>query len=257
MALVEISRSDRIATVTFNRPEALNALNGEVLRAFRAAIREIASQKDIAVVIVTGAGEKAFIAGADISEMKPMNEAQAREFAATGQGILFELESMPQITIAAVNGFALGGGCEFAMGCDLIYASEKAKFGQPEVGLGITPGFGGTQRLWKLVGPMKAREMVYTGGMIDALEAERIGLVAKVFPPNELIPKVTEIAKTIASKGPEAVRRSKLAFREGMNADLKRGCEVEKEAFAKCFAHPDQKEGMGAFLEKRKPNWKE
>jgi enoyl-CoA hydratase len=256
MPLVELKKSEKIATVTIHRPEALNALNGEVLKAFRAVTRELAAQNDILVVILTGAGEKAFVAGADISEMKPMNRKEAIDFASLGQEALLEWEKLPQVTIAAVNGFALGGGCEFALACDLIYASEKAKFGQPEVGLGVTPGFGATQRLWRRIGSMKAQEMIFTGAAIDGTEAERIGLAAKTFPPAELLSKVTDIAKTIALKSPEAIRRSKSALRRGMELNLEQGCAVERDEFAACFAHPDQKEGMGAFLEKRKPNWK-
>jgi len=257
MATLEVKISDRIATVLFNRPDALNALNLETLEAFHQQVKELSSRKDISIVLLTGSGEKAFIAGADIRQMHDFTPLQASRFAKLGQDALFSLEQAPQITIAAVNGFALGGGCEVAMGCDLIYASEKAKFGQPEVSLGVMPGFGGSQRLLRLVGPMKAREMVYTGEMIDAAEAHRIGLVARVFPQAELMSGVTEIARTILSKGPEAIRRSKAVLREGIDTDLTRGCALEREHFALCFAHTDQKEGMSAFLEKRKPNWKD
>jgi enoyl-CoA hydratase len=255
MASVELKVTDGIGRVTFNRPEALNALNKEELFAFGKIVWELQGRKDVSVVILTGAGEKAFIAGGDIKEMANMTPLEASQFAGLGQEVLFQMEKLPQITIAAVNGFALGGGCEFAMGCDLIYASENAKFGQPEVNLGVIPGFGGTQRLLRLVGPMKAREMVLTAGMIDAKEAHRIGLVANVFPKEKLLEEVTTIAKTIQSKGPEAIRRSKSVLREGMDVDLGRACAMEREQFALCFAHPDQKEGMKAFSEKRKPNW--
>ncbi len=257
MATVELKVQDRIGTVTFQRPEALNALNREMVELFARVVEEIRERKDIAIVILTGAGEKAFIAGADIKEIEGLTTFEAKRFAAMGQDVLFALEQLPKITIAAVHGFALGGGCEFAMACDLIYASEKAKFGQPEVNLGVIPGFGGTQRLIRLVGPMKARELIYTGNMIDAAEAYRIGLVANVFPPEKLMESVREIARTILSKGPEAIRRAKVTLREGPNLDLTKACALEREEFAKCFAHLDQKEGMKAFLEKRKPNWRD
>lgn len=257
MAVVELKIEDRIATITFNRPEALNALNSEVLGALLHVIHDLTTKREIGVAVLTGAGDKAFIAGADIKEMQAMGPVEASRFAERGQRLMSILEHLPQITIAAVNGFALGGGCELAMGCDLIYASEKAKFGQPEVNLGVIPGFGGTQRLWRLIGPMKAREMIYTARMMDAKEAQQLGLAAQVFPPEQLMSSVMEIAKTIASKGPEAIRRAKVAMREGLSSDLDRGCVLEREEFALCFAHPDQKEGMAAFLEKRKPNWGE
>jgi enoyl-CoA hydratase len=255
MPSLELKASEGIATVTFNRPEAMNALNREVLQAFRKMVDDLAHRKDVGVAILTGAGEKAFIAGADIAEMKGMTPLQASEFASLGQEILFGLERLPQVTIAAVNGFALGGGCEVAMGCDLVYASETAKFGQPEVNLGVIPGFGGTQRLMRAVGPIKAREMVFTGGMIDAREAHRIGLAANVFPKEKLMEEVAAVAKMILTKGPEAIRRAKAAMRDGMDTDLRKACAAEREHFALCFAHADQKEGMSAFLEKRKAAW--
>lgn len=255
MALINRETQDKVVTLTFNRPDALNALNREMLEAFGKEIDEIRSQKEISVVVLTGSGEKAFIAGADIKEMQSMNPLEASQFSGLGQKILFELEHMPQITIAAVNGFALGGGCELAMACDLIYAGDSAKFGQPELNLGVTPGFGGTQRLLRLVGPIKARELIYTGRMIGAKEAKEIKLVAEVYSANELLSKVNAVATTIVLKGPESLRRAKLALREGMDLDLKRACGIEQEQFALCFASPEQKEGMAAFLEKRKPSW--
>ncbi len=254
--MITIHKENQIAVLTFNRPESLNALNRETLEIFSKTVKEIAAQKQISIIILTGAGDKAFIAGADIKEMQSMTPLEASHFAALGQQVLLDLEHASQITIAAVNGFALGGGCEVAMGCDLIYASEKAKFGQPEVNLGVTPGFGGTQRLMRLVGPMRAREMIYTGGTIDAKEALAIGLIAKVFPHDQLMPKVLELAKNILTKGPEALRRSKIALREGLDIALSRACTIEREQFALCFASPEQKEGMAAFLEKRKPVWR-
>jgi enoyl-CoA hydratase len=257
MASLEFKVADGIGTLTFNRPESMNALNGEVLGTMREIVHGLPDRKDVSIVILTGAGEKAFIAGADIKEMSGMTPLQASRFSRLGQEILFGLESAPQVTIAAVNGFALGGGCEVAMGCDLIYASENAKFGQPEVSLGVIPGFGGTQRLLRIVGPMKAREMIYTGNLVDAKEAYRIGLVANVFTPSTLQEEVLKIARTILGKGPEAIRRAKTTLREGMDLDLRKACGIERDQFALCFAHPDQKEGMQAFVEKRRAKWGE
>lgn len=255
MSTVELKTEGRIATLTFNRPEALNALNTEVLREFGKHIHDLAKRKDVLVVVLAGAGDKAFVAGADIKQMRDFDPLQASGFARHGQGVLLHLEHLPQVTIAKVQGFALGGGCEIALACDLVYASEKAKFGQPEINIGVIPGFGGTQRLLRWVGPQKAREMIYTGEMIKAEEAHRIGLVAGVFPSEELDAAVAKIAENVASKGAEALNRAKIAMREGMNTDLNRACVIEREQFALCFAHPDQREGMSAFLEKRKPNW--
>ena len=257
MATIELKISEQIATFTFNRPEVLNALNIETLRVFYKLLQETTPRRDVSVLILTGAGEKAFIAGADINEMQSLTPIEASRFAGIGQEILFQLEHASQVTIAAVNGFALGGGCEVAMGCDLIYAAEKAKFGQPEVSLGVIPGFGGTQRLLRLIGPMKTRELIYTGATIDASQALQLGLVAQIFPSDQLMNQVLGIAKTIIGKGPEAIRRAKNCLRDGMDIDLIRACAIEREQFALCFSHPDQKEGMTAFLEKRKPVWKE
>lgn len=255
MALIELKIVERTAFITFNRPEALNALSKEVIAEFRKTVSSLTDRKDLSVIVLTGAGEKAFIAGADIKQMSELTPLEASEFSKQGQAVLAMLERAPQVVIAAVNGFALGGGCEFAMGCDLIYASENAKFGQPEVGLGIPAGFGGTQRLTRLVGPMKAREMLLLGNMISAAEAERIGLVAKVFPQSDLINEVTKIAAAIAEKGPEAVTRTKSLIRKGMDIPLMQACALERDNFAVCFGSANQKEGMAAFIEKRKPNW--
>ena len=255
MALIETHIENRVATITFNRPEALNALSREVIAAFREAIRTLRQDRNVSVVVLTGAGEKAFIAGADIKGMAELTPIQAAAFAAEGQDALFELERMPQVSIAAVNGFALGGGCEFAMACDLIYAADVAKFGQPEVNLGIPAGFGGTQRLTRLVGPMKAREMLLLGKPITAEKAEAIGLCAAVFPKDQLMAQVRAIAGELVEKGPEALAKTKALIREGMDLDLGRAIALERESFAVCFSSPNQKEGMAAFLEKRKPNW--
>jgi len=255
MALVEMKIENRICTLTFNRPEALNALSTETIAEFQERVTAVTKNKDVSVIIVTGAGEKAFIAGADIKQMSGMTPIQASHFAKLGQKVLFDLEQAPQIVIAAVNGFALGGGCEFAMGCDLIYASDNAKFGQPEVNLGITAGFGATQRLTRLVGPMRARELLFTGKVITAAEALQYGLVAQVFPQKDLLAEVAKIATTLLEKGPEALARTKALIRDGLDTDLHKACALEVEHFAVCFASKNQKEGMQAFVEKRKPTW--
>ncbi len=248
--------NEGIGTITFDRPDALNALNQEVLEEFSRVVKELPSHKDVSIVILQGEGERSFIAGADIKAMESMTPLDAAEFATLGQGVLLRLEQLPQVTIAAVNGFALGGGCEVAMACDLIYASEDARFGQPEVNLGIIPGFGGTQRLPRIVGSMRAREMIYTGRNVTAEEALKMGLVAQVFPKEQLKERVIVVAKSIMSKGPEAIRQARASIREGMDTDLARACAIERDHFALCFTHPDQKEGMEAFVQKRKPVWK-
>lgn len=245
-----------LAEVTINRPKALNALNSETLQELGQVIQELAGNKEVGVVIITGAGEKAFVAGADITQMKDMNAIEGREFGRLGQKVFSAIETMPQVVIAAVNGFALGGGCELAMACDIRLASKNAKFGQPEVTLGITPGFAGTQRLPRLVGRAIAKELIYTGDMIDAEEAYRIGLVNKVYEPEELMDKAREMAKRILSRGMIAVQLCKAAINNGMNMDTESAYNYEAEVFGLCFATEDQKEGMTAFVEKRKANFK-
>lgn len=240
-----------IATLTIDRPEKLNALDRSVVEEIGSAVREAAGQGDLRCMIVTGAGEKAFVAGADISEMKPMGVDDARRFAESGHAALDAIESAPFPVIAAVNGFALGGGCEIALACDFIYASDKAKLGQPEVKLGVIPGFGGTQRLARRVGIAMARELVYGAGTIDAATALRIGLVNAVFPAAELMSQVRAVARNIASMGPLAVRAAKRVLREGEEKPLAEANRLEIAAFASCFTTTDQKEGMSAFLEKR------
>ncbi|WP_427339326.1 short-chain-enoyl-CoA hydratase [Caloranaerobacter sp. DY30410] len=250
-----LKKEGNICILTINRPKALNALNSEVLEELSDAVDQIEKDKDIHVVIITGEG-KAFVAGADILEMKDMTSEAARKFAKQGLEVFRKIELMEKVVIAAVNGFALGGGCELAMCCDIRIASEKAKFGQPEVGLGITPGFAGTQRLSRLVGVAKAKELIFTGDMIDANEAEKIGLVNKVVKPDELMNTAIELAKKIASKGQIAVRYSKIAINRGFETDIETGMEIERNLFSLCFATYDQKEGMTAFIEKRKPEFK-
>jgi enoyl-CoA hydratase len=244
--LVDVA--DGVATVTVNRPDKLNALDRTTVREIGEAAGSLGGQKDVRAVILTGAGEKAFVAGADIGEMVDLDVDGARGYARAGQRAFAALEGMPQPVLAAVGGFALGGGCELALACDLILASERAKFGQPEVNLGVTPGFGATQRLSRRVGIGKAREMIYTGMTIDAAEALRIGLADAVFRPEELLAKAREVALTIASKGPLAVRAAKRVIATSFDAEAK--------VFGELFATADQKEGMRAFLEKRKATFR-
>ena len=248
-----VSREDAVAIVKFNRPKALNAINPEVIRELASAIEEIVSDASLRVLVVTGEGEKAFVAGADISTMVDLSPLKAREFALAGQRLFFRLEQLPIPVIACVNGFALGGGAEIAMACDFIYASEKARFGQPEINLGLIPGFGGTQRLPRLVGKAMAKELCLTGAMIDAAEALRIGLVNKVFPVDRLWEETMKAARAIASKGRASIRAAKQCIDRGFDLELGSGCGLEADNFALCFAGPDAREGMTAFLEKRAP----
>lgn len=244
-----------IATITINRPKALNALNLDTVTELKDAIEKIAVDKAVKVVVITGAGEKSFVAGADIKEMATKTPAEGREWGQFGQNVFTEIENMPQPVIAAINGFCLGGGCELSCACDIRYASENAKFGQPEVGLGITPGFGGTQRLTRVVGRGQAKELIYTGGMIGAEDAKAIGLVNKVVSQEELMPAVLKLAGKIAKNAPVAVQLSKAAINRGINCDVVTGIAYEAEVFGLCFSTNDQKEGMAAFVEKRKPTF--
>ena len=244
-----------IGLITINRPKALNALNSEVLIELNNLVDTVAQDESVKVVIVTGSGDKAFIAGADISEMQSLSAVAGRKFAKFGQNVFNKLENLPQPVIAAINGFALGGGCELAMACDIRIASDKAKFGQPEVGLGIIPGFGGTQRLPRLIGKGLAKELLYTSEMIDAREAYRLGLVNKVTAPDELMSTSRALAKKIMSRAEVAVKLCKAAVNAGMDMDLDSGVAYEAEAFGLCFATLDQKEGMTAFVEKRESSF--
>jgi len=248
--------NEGIATITFNRPKALNALNGELLQEFSQALDEVAGNEDIRVLVLTGSGNKAFVAGADISEIAKCNSLQAKRFARTGQDAIGKLEALAIPVIAAVNGFALGGGSEMALACDFIYASENAMFGLPEINLGIIPGFGGTQRLPRLIGKNLAKEMIFTGKMISAAEAREIGIANKVCTPEDLMAEVMKTARSIASKGRVSLRAAKEAVNRGFNVDLATGCNIEIDAFALCLASPDAKEGTSAFLEKRKADFK-
>jgi enoyl-CoA hydratase len=243
---------DGIALVTMNRPKALNALNQETLDELNQLADMLAKDSSVQVVILTGSGEKAFVAGADIAQMQSMSAMEGRNFGKLGQAVFNKLENLPQPVIAAVNGFALGGGCELAMACDIRIASEKAKFGQPEVTLGITPGFAGTQRLPRLVGKGRAKQLLYTGDVIDAAEAYRIGLVNVVVSAEELMTTAKAMAQKIQSRAAVAVQLCKAAVNEGLDTDLETGTAYEAEVFGLCFATADQKEGMAAFTEKRK-----
>jgi Enoyl-CoA hydratase/carnithine racemase len=245
---------NEIAVVTINRPKSLNALNSETLAELKECFTEIESRRDIRVVILTGSGEKAFVAGADISEMVDASAKEGRAMSRLAIEAFGKLENMPQVTIAAVNGFALGGGCEISMACDMRIASENAKFGQPETGLGILPGFGGTQRLPRLVGKGRAKELIFTNDMIDAQEAYRIGLANKVVPLAELLPYCKEVAAKIMTQGTYVTSLAKAAINLGLDTDLQSGLNYEAELFGLSFSTADKKEGMTAFLEKRKKN---
>lgn len=250
------SQSEGCVTITFNRPKALNALNDALQDEFYDALEKIDADEDIRVLILTGAGEKAFVAGADITELAKINSLQAKVFAKKGHLIISRLQQLSIPVIAAVNGFALGAGCEVALACDFVYASENAMFGVPEINLGLIPGFGGTQRLPRLIGTAMAKELLFTGGMISAQEAYRIGLVNKVFPSDQLMQQVNKTASVIATKGKVSLRAVKLSVNNGMNVDLATGCNIEIDAFSLCLASEDAKEGTTAFLEKRKAEFK-
>ncbi|HET7755423.1 MAG TPA: enoyl-CoA hydratase-related protein [Anaeromyxobacteraceae bacterium] len=247
---------DGVGIVTFNRPKVLNAMNARTFVDLEQLLDAVERDATVRALVFTGAGDKAFVAGADIAAMAQMGPVEARRFAETAHRLIERLERLPIPTIAAVNGFALGGGCEFAMGCDIIYASEKARFGQPEVNLGLTPGFGGSQRLTRRVGIMRALEMVLTGDHYDAARAKEMGLALEVLPQDQLLPHAIAQAKKIASKGPVAVAVAKRLVQAGADADLTVANELERQAFAGLFGSEDAKEGMRAFVEKRAANWK-
>lgn len=251
MKNIAVEINNQIAVVMINRPKALNALNSETLKELNVCFTEIEERKDVRVLILTGAGTKAFVAGADISEMCNASAAEGRQMACLADETFSKLETMPQVTIAAVNGYALGGGCEIAMACDIRIAAENAKFGQPECGLGIIPGFGGTQRLPRLVGKGRAEELIFTCDMIDAQEAYRIGLVNKIAPAEELMEVCRAMAKKIMSKGSYAAALAKKAIYTGLNTDVASGLALEAASFGLTFSTHDKHEGMSAFLEKR------
>lgn len=247
--MIKLEKTGHVAVMTISRPEALNALDSSVLGDIAAAAEKVRNDEDIRVLVVTGEG-KAFVAGADIGEMKSLNADEGRAFGLKGQAALTAIEELPIPVIAAVNGFALGGGCELSLCADIRIASEKAKFGQPEVGLGITPGFGGTQRLPRVIGLSKAMELILTGRMIKADEALSIGLVDKVVPPEALMDEALALANVIAANAPVAVRNSKAAIRRFTGASLRGDLEKEAELFGACFATHDQKMAMEAFVTK-------
>ncbi len=251
MRFIDYQVSDHIATLTINRPEALNALNREVLTELRQVLQTVAAQLP-RVLVVTGAG-RAFVAGADIASMANYTQAEAADFSALGSGVFRALETLPMPTIAAVNGFALGGGCELALACDLRLASTKAVFAQPEVGLGIPAGFGGTQRLPRLIGEAQAKQLLFTGAKIDAHRALELGLVNAVHEPDQLLAAANELAATIASQAPIAVRATKGVIAAGASLDIDAALTAETAAFAACFETADQVEAMTAFAQKRRP----
>lgn len=253
---LQTENSDGVATLTINRREAMNSLNSAVLAELECALYGLDLDVSVKVVVITGAGEKAFVAGADIKEMSEMSAFEGHAFGRTGQRVMLLIEKMKKPVIAAVNGFALGGGLELALACDFIYASEKAKLGFPEVGLGIMPGFGGTQNLSRLIGPNRANELIFSGRMITAEKAHAWGIVNEVFPPEELLAKTLETAREIAGKGTLGVACAKDAIANGLNMGKEDGFRYEAALFGVLFSTGDQREGMGAFLEKRKADFK-
>ena len=257
MENVILKEENGIAEIIINRPKALNALNSETLKELGSIIDDIHVNDNIKAVIITGSGEKSFVAGADIAQMSKLNSIEAAKFSRLAQNVFSRIENLPKLVIAAVNGFALGGGCELAMACDIRFASKKAKFGQPEVNLGILPSFGGTQRLPRLVGKGIAKELIFSTDMISANEAYRIGLANKVYEPEELLTKAKEFAQKVMTKSPVGVRLAKASINNGLDVDLEAGLKYEANSFGLCFSTEDQKEGMKAFLEKRKANFKD
>ena len=252
MTNVLLEKKGYYAVATINRPKALNALNSQVLEDLNELVDLVTADEEIRALVLTGAGEKAFVAGADIGEMSTLTKAEGEAFGKKGNDVFRKLETMPVPTIAAINGFALGGGCELSMSCDIRICADTAVFGQPEVGLGITPGFGGTQRLARLVSPGMAKQLIYTARNIKADEALRIGLVNAVYPVAELLAAAEKMADTIAKNAPIAVRACKKAINEGLDVDMDAALVIEEKLFGSCFETADQAEGMGAFLEKRK-----
>lgn len=251
-----LEKEDYLATIIINRPKALNALNAETLYELEAAVKDIKADANIKVVIVTGSGDKSFVAGADITFMLPLSPAEGRFFSDVGERVMRGFELLEKPVIAAINGFALGGGCELAMACDIRLAAEGAVFGLPEVSLGVIPGYGGTQRLPRLIGEGRAKELTFTAGVIDATEAYRIGLVNHVYPLAELMDEAKKLAKKIMKNAPLSVGYAKLAIGQGLQGDLDSGLRIESNFFGLCVATEDMKEGTQAFVEKRKPQFK-
>lgn len=249
-----VEKEAGLAVVKFNRPQVLNAVNIETILELEALLHELNGDANVRVIVLTGEG-KSFVSGSDISRLAEMDSLKAREYSQIGQRVLSYMENIEKPVIAAVNGFALGSGCEIAMACDIRIASDKAKFGQPEVKLGLIPGHAGTQRLARLVGLGKAKELIFTGDLIDANEALRIGLVNKVTTPEELLNEAKAMAKKIVDVGPTAVKLAKTVLNRGIDANLTTATSYEMEAFSMLFSLPESKEGMKAFLEKRPPKW--
>ena len=252
MTNILLEKKGYIAVATINRPKALNALNSEVLSDLDELVATVKADDEIRALVITGSGEKAFVAGADIGEMSTLTKEGGTAFGKHGNDVFRAIETLPIPTIAAVNGFALGGGCELSMACDIRICADTAVFGQPETGLGITPGFGGTQRLARLVSPGMAKQLIYTAKNIKADEALRIGLVNAVYPLDELMAAAEKLAETIAKNAPIAVRACKKAINDGLQVDMDKAIVIEEELFGSCFQSADQIEGMSAFLEKRK-----
>ena len=252
---IKYEEEGEVSILTINRPKALNALNSQVLEELDKTLDAIDTSK-IRVLIVTGSGEKSFVAGADIAEMSTLTKAEGEKFSKKGNDVFRKLETFPIPVIAAINGFALGGGCELSMSCDIRICSENAIFGQPEVGLGITPGFGGTQRLARLIGMGMAKEMIFTAQNIKAEQALRIGLVNAIYPQNELLNEAKKLALTIAKNGANAIKNSKKAINEGIQVDIDKAIQIEEKLFGDCFENPEQVEGMKKFLEKGKKSEK-
>lgn len=248
---VDLEKKGHVGVITMNRPEALNALNTPMLQELEKVIAQVEADDEIFVCVLTGAG-RSFVAGADIGEMSEYGSVAGKAFADYGNSVFLKIENMTKPVIAAINGFALGGGCELSMSCDIRLASDKARFGQPEVGLGITPGFGGTQRLARIVGVSNAMELILTAKVIKAEEAKGMGLVSHVYPAEELMDKAMELAQAIAANAQVAVRQSKAAIRHGLQTDMYTGAAFEAEAFGLCFSTEDQKDAMTAFVNKDK-----
>ena len=253
--MIAVTREDAVAVLTIDRPEAMNALDVETLTELRERISELRADEAVRVIVLTGGGDRAFAAGADIKYMSALSVEKAKEWGGLGHSVGQLLETAPKVSIAAVNGFALGGGCELALACDLRYAATSAKLGQPEVNLGIFPGWGGTQRLARVCGLGVAKDLILTGRVVDSDEALRIGLVNGVFEPEELLEKTLEVARTIASKGPLAVAAAKVAINHALQGDHVENLQAEADSFGELFSSEDAREGMTAFIEKREPDF--
>jgi len=253
---LDLQIGDGIATITLNRPKALNALNQAMVEELGRAVEQVRDDPAVRVVVITGAGDKAFAAGADLTEFKGMSPVDGWMLTQRLQRLYLEIERLPKPVIAAVNGFALGGGCELMMACDIVYASDRARIGQPEINLGIIPGAGGTQRLARMIGKQRAKELVFTGDMIGAQDAWNLGLLNRVVPADQLLPEVRKLAERLAAKGAVALKAAKEAVEEGSETGLQAGLANEGKLFGLCFGTEDKVEGINAFLEKRPPQFK-